>query len=137
MKYEPDIFYSVDHLSRAEMAEIFEAAKAVSTDWRVDQLGGDLSHIHRTGIEMSWEDTIDNWYLRDYGWGFFIHRRGYPETEYGWKHQLEVGYRVHDGRRDLFLWIHAPESEIPVLVERFGLAPIELPKRGPEGPSGR
>lgn len=117
--YERDVFYDGDHLSVDDQVSLFEDAKEICTDWRVDELDCSKSWCRNT-IEMGWDDAIQAFRDAKVSRYFsFIYRRGYSELPY----QLEVGYRVcnnvHD--RDLFLWIYVPADEIEPLVTKYGL----------------
>lgn len=109
-----DTFYNTDTLSTDKKIELMEEAKGLCNEWWVDELDCNKSWSRRK-IEMSWEDAIER-FRNVKGFCFFtiIKRQAFDN-------HFEVGYRIQDNHRDLFLWIIVPEKFSESLIDKYGL----------------
>jgi len=120
-EYKQDIFYDVNNFSKEQQIDIMEYAKSVCEEWWVDELDCSRS-LARKKIEMDWEKAID--YFRDAKsfCVFVIIQRRFLEPNY-----LEIGYRLVDKSRDLFLWINVFDN-IEDVISRFDLKEVRCGK---------
>ena len=115
MDNRQDFQYNIDFLSRDQQIDIMQYAKSICSEWWVDELCCSKSWA-RKKIEMSWKDAID--YFRNAkGFCYFsVIKRRFTEPCY-----FEIGYRLDNGSRDLFLWINISEDAGDDLINEYSL----------------
>lgn len=111
--YYPDIFYSINKLSKPRIIGLLNECHKLSYNSWVDVLDG--TSTARRRIDMKFEEVLTK--ITDRTLFVFIHRRGFSN----WNWYLETGFTTMTSPIDYFLWINVEQDKINTLVEKYRL----------------
>lgn len=123
MKYKPDIFYDLSHLSFDEKVGLLKYSKSICNDWWVDKLDCSESFGRQT-IDMDFDEILEK--CNESCIFNVIYRRGMEEwkdTKSIFRTQnwaIEVGFTTMESI-SYYLWIYIDENKLDEIIEKFNL----------------
>jgi len=122
MRFGESVFYNTRGLSIAEKSTLLNDCKDVSYEWRADILDCSVS-MSRKKIDCSFEDILKR--LKE-STHFVVIDRGTWGSPIGEdREHFEIGFRTMDSSVDYFLFIEVDSENMPPIIDKYNLLPIE------------